>query len=277
MSPCCQWAHWASKAWSRWDLNLVWTHNKDWRGILGAQYSLRETVGPTCGSKTENEGVSDLRMLKIKFQITKTFPFICRVGDVLNRLHVAQPKPRDHKAREASIPESVIAARQSMEVVDHSSNTGKKKTKPQVDSDEELIWYKDEPSDEDEEEKNPTNFGVDWRSKFPQKVITEQDSGALTVTLQRIISWRMKIGSSIPSLRLWTERTLLTLSTPTFLQCWTDWRWAIIGYWNIRVSCVCLRSVSYRLEPWQADEEQRLAAADLAENDDNEVLICSNG
>lgn len=34
-----------------------------------------------------------------------------KVGDVLNRLTVAEPKPRDGKAREVSVPPSVLAAR----------------------------------------------------------------------------------------------------------------------------------------------------------------------
>ena len=58
----------------------------------------------------------------------------------------------------------MLAKGQSMDVEDRRSNKGKQKTKPQVDSDEELIWYKDYESSDDEEAKNPTNFGVDWRS-----------------------------------------------------------------------------------------------------------------
>jgi hypothetical protein len=40
-----------------------------------------------------------------------SFAVHLQVGDVMNRLTVAMPTPRDSRTREASIPESVVAAK----------------------------------------------------------------------------------------------------------------------------------------------------------------------
>lgn len=65
-------------------------------------------------SNLTEEGVTDVKTKACDALLSRRVESKMRgkkVGDVLNRLSIAEPKPRDGKARELSIPPSVLAAR----------------------------------------------------------------------------------------------------------------------------------------------------------------------
>ena len=74
-----------------------------------------------------------------------------QVGNILNRLHVAVPIPRDNTPRPASVPESVIERR-----------TGGDTVMAEAKVHETPAWMPDDPS----VEWNPKKFGIDWRSRL---------------------------------------------------------------------------------------------------------------
>lgn len=90
-----------------------------------------------------------------------------RMDSVLNRLHVAEPIPRDDKIREATIPEAVLIKRK-----EKAEKAAKEKAKKEKEKDEFFSTVEIEEKDESSEEDpdwDPTAVQPDWRDQYMLK------------------------------------------------------------------------------------------------------------
>jgi len=86
-----------------------------------------------------------------------------QMDNILNRIHVAQPTPRDQKERLPFIPQLVLEARanKATSMIIDEQKLKKPKTKPEMTF---TVTPKETP--ESQPDFDPTVFGPDWREKY---------------------------------------------------------------------------------------------------------------